>query len=96
MADVSASSITLDALLAEFDRLAKSPDGAKGWTAQEILEQSGRSHHAVRNMLRAADKAGLLRHGKKPVRGINGVVTLRDCYWIEGAKPAKTTKRKAE
>ena len=87
-----AAEIDLDELLAEYARLGMTSAG-KGLTTVELAERWGIGTDAVLRRLKLAQKAGILRCGKRPSVRLDGVPTPVPCYWIERPKQPKQPKR---
>lgn len=86
-----AADITLDELLAEYARFGATTE-AKGVTVRELCAKLGRTEDVVRNLLRRAQAAGVLRVGRKTIARLDGVGTPVPCYWFE--RPAKSKGKK--
>ena len=88
-----ADEIDLDEMLAEYARLGMTSEG-KGLTTAELCERWKLGTDAVLRRLKLAQKAGILRCGRKPGTRLDGVPTPVPCYWVERPKgQPKQTKR---
>ena len=89
---MAAVEIDLDGLLAECSRLGMGSE-AKGLTTAELVERWGIGTDAVLRRLKLAQKAGILRVGRKASTRLDGVPTPVPCYWIERPAQPKQPKR---
>jgi hypothetical protein len=82
--------ITLNDLLAEYDRLGlTAPTGSPGLTTREWAERWGVGERLTRQLIRKALDAGCAAIGRKPVRGMDGIMQRRACYTITLPKRKK-------
>lgn len=86
-----AAEITLDELMAEYERLGNSAKD-EGMTTRELAKAWGVSEQTVRDRLRLASENGWVRHSKKLMLQLDGKKFPTNCYRI--ILPAKTKKTK--
>lgn len=80
--------LSLEALLKEYARLGIGK-GDDGMTTSELAEKWGIGQAAVRVRLRLAQRAGILRCGKKSVPTLSEQLHLAPCYWLETKRKKK-------
>lgn len=81
----ASSTITLDELLAEYERLGLNARGNEvdGLTVNELAARWGISSGLVRRRLQTAAGAGMLRVGRRPVTDLAGRPTSIPVYAID-------------
>lgn len=90
--------ITMEELLAEYERLNVHQESDEGFTTRELCEHWACSKGKVMSLLQAASKAGVLFTGRRSATRIDGQPMRVPVYRI--AKPIKqakkTTKKKTK
>ena len=86
---MSADSIALDELVAEYERLGLTQGDDAGQSTQELMVVWKLSEEATRKLLKRGLAAGIVRAGKKRIRRMDGIDAIVPCYAFVMPKKGK-------
>lgn len=89
------ASITLEEMIAEFERLSKRADDRRGWTSSEIRQQTGWSINRVDHFIDNALAAGLMQCVQEMRTDRSGVTRRRPVYvWVKERRSHGVKRKK--